>query len=172
MKAEVADTPREPMKAEVADTPREPMKAEVADTPREPMKAEVADTPSEPMKAEAADTPSERPVNIAEMPRERMTGYLADIREDGPMDDAAIASLVRTKVLGRPDLDTGSLVVDVVKGVVFLRGDLKDRRQVDEVVNLTGAVPGVQEVKDLIHLPESPTGSGQTAARLGDAWNG
>ena len=160
------------MKAEVVETPEVPTKAEVADTPDVPTKADVADTPQEPMKAEVANTRQERPRIIADMPPERMQGYLTDIREDRPMDDAAIASLVRTKVLGRPDLDTGNLVVDVVQGVVFLRGDLKDRRQVDEIVNLTGAVPGVQEVKDLIHLPESPTESGQTAARLGDAWNG
>lgn len=153
-----------------------PLPVNVIPTPAreiaERAKDEVADTLHEPTSEDVADTPSQRPVNIADMPRERMRGYLADIREDRPMDDAAIASLVRTKVLGRPDLDTGSLVVDVVQGVAFLRGDLKDRRQVDEVVDLTGAVPGVQEVKDLIHLPESPTGSEQTAARLGDAWNG
>ena len=156
----------------VADSTREPMKAEAADTPREPMKAEAADPPHEPSPEDVADPPQERPVNIADMPRERMSGYLADIREDRPMDDADIASLVRTKVLGRPDLDTGSLVVDVVQGVAFLRGDLKDRRQVDEVVDLTGAVPGVHEVRNLIHLPESKTGSRETATPLGDAWNG
>lgn len=168
----VADTPEVSTTAEVADTTDVPAKAEVADTTEVPAKAEVADTPEVPAKAEVADTPQERPRIIADIPRERTQGYLTDIREDRPMDDAAIASLVRTKVLGRPDLDTGNLVVDVVQGVAFLRGDLKDRRQVDEVVNLTGAVPGVQEVKDMIHLPESPTESGQTGARLGDAWNG
>jgi BON domain len=168
----VADTPEVPTKAEVADTPEVPTKAEVADTPEVPTKAELADAPEVPTKAEVADAPQERPRIIADIPGERTQGYLTDIREDRPMDDAAIASLVRTKVLGRSDLDTGNLVVDVVQGVAFLRGDLKDRRQVDEVVNLTGAVPGVQEVKDMIHLPESPTESGQTAAHLGDAWNG
>ncbi len=167
----VADTPEVPTKAEVADTPEVPTKAELADAPEAPTKAEVADGPEASTKAEVADAPREGPRTIADIPSERTQGYLTDIREDRPMDDAAIASLVRTKVLGRPDLDTGNLVVDVVQGVAFLRGDLKDRRQVDEVVNLTGAVPGVQEVKDMIHLPESPTESGQAAARLGDAWN-
>ena len=156
----------------VADTLHVPATAEVADTPDVPATAEVADTLHETTQEDVADPPQEPPVTIADMPRERIKGYLADIREDRPMDDAAIASLVRTKVLGRPDLDTGGLVVDVVQGVVFLRGDLKDRRQVDEVVDLTGTVPGVQEVQDLIHLPESPTASREAATPLGDAWNG
>jgi len=165
----VAGIHDEPTKDEVADTP-EPTREVVADAPEKPTKDEVAGIPDEPTQEVVADAP-ERPRDIADMPRERMRGYLADIREDRPMDDAAIASLVRTKVLGRPGLDTGRLVVDVVQGVAFLRGDLKDPRQVDEVVDLTSAVPGVLDVKNLIHLPESPTESRPTASPLGDAWN-
>jgi osmotically-inducible protein OsmY len=162
-----ADTTEVPTKA--ADTTQVPTKAEVVATPEVPTKGEVADDPKS---EDVASAPQERPSNVRDMPRERMKGYLADIREDRPMDDATIASLVRTRVLGRPDLDTGSLDVEVVQGVAFLRGDLKDKRQIDEVVDLTGAVPGVQEVQNLIHLPESPTGSRETATPLGDAWNG
>jgi hypothetical protein len=145
------------------------MDAGVVATSDVPTKAEVADDPTPEVVTSA---PQVRPSNVTDMPRERMKGYLADIREDRPMDDAAIASLVRTRVLGRPDLDTGTLDVEVVQGVAFLRGDLKDKRQIDEVVDLTGAVPGVQEVQNLIHLPESPTESRSSATPLGDAWNG
>jgi type IV secretory pathway VirB10-like protein len=154
------DAPEERAKGPVADTPPQaPEKEAVADASQAPEKEAVADTSHEPAKED-----------IAYMPQERLRGYLADTREDRPMDDAAIAARIRMKVLGRPDLETSSLVVDVVQGVAFLRGDLKDRRQIDEVVDLTGAVPGVRKVQNLIHLPESQT-IPRPAAPLGDAWN-
>jgi hypothetical protein len=119
------------------------------DTVSAPIKAEVAGTPEAPMKEAVA-----------------VTG------EDRPNSDAAIADRIRMRVQARPDLQTAGLVVEVLRGVAFLRGDLKDRAQVDEVVDLTGAVPGVQEVQNLIRLPESETISRPAAPDLGDAWNG
>jgi BON domain-containing protein len=169
----MADAPPEPMKAEIADAPPEPMKTEATDAHPGPMKAEATDAPPEPMKAEATDAhPGPMKAEIANTAQEPMKEAAAATREDRPESDDAIAGRIRMKVQERPDLDTGSLVVDVVQGVAFLRGDLKDRRQVDEVVDLTGAVPGVVEVRDLIHLPESPTESIPTVTPLGDAWNG
>lgn len=126
-----------------------PMRDEVADTHREPTKDEVADSTEPPMEEAVAVTPDER-----------------------PNSDAAIADRIRMRVQTRPDLETGDLVVEVLQGVAFLRGDLKDRAQIDEVVDLTGTVPGVQEVQNLIHLPESQTMSRPAAPDLGDAWNG
>ena len=114
-----------------------------------PMKDEVADTLEPPMEEPVAVTPEER-----------------------PNTDTAIADRIRMRVRARPDLETEGLVVEVLRGVAFLRGDLKDRAQIDEVVDLTGAVPGVQEVQNLIHLPESQTMSRPAAPDLGDRWNG
>jgi hypothetical protein len=139
---------REEMPRLPVDTVSAPMK-EVADTPEGPMKDEIADTPERPMKEAVAVT-----------------------REDRPNSDAAIADRIRMRVQTRPDLETEGLVVDVLRGVAFLRGDLKDRAQIDEIVDLTGAVPGVQKVQNLIHLPESQTMSRPTAPDLGDAWSG
>ena len=119
------------------------------DTVTTPIDAEVADTPEAPMKEAVAVT-----------------------REDRPNSDAAIADHIRMRVQARPDLETEGLVVEVLRGVAFLRGDLKDRAQIDEVVDLTGDVPGVQEVQNLIHLPESQTMSRPAGPDLGDAWNG
>jgi osmotically-inducible protein OsmY len=117
-------------------------------------------------------TPQQKPpppVDVASAPIEEA---VAVTRVDPPNSDAAIADRIRTRVQGRPDLETGGLVVEVLRGVAFLRGDLKDRAQIDEVVDLTGAVPGVQEVQNLIHLPESQTISRPAAPDLGDRWNG
>jgi hypothetical protein len=117
------------------------------------------DVVSAPMRDEVADTPE-------------LGEVVAVIPEDRPNSDAAIADRIRMRVQARPDLQTAGLVVEVLRGVAFLRGDLKDRAQIDEVVDLTGAVPGVQEVQNLIRLPESETMSRPAAPDLGDTWNG
>jgi hypothetical protein len=106
-------------------------------------------------------------------PVERPTAAGTPSEDQG---DDAIARRVRQRLQGRPDLETGSLVIDVVRGVAYLRGDLHDRARFDEIVDLTGSVPGVRRVQSLLHLPESET-TGEPANRpptrpLGDAWNG
>lgn len=100
------------------------------------------------------------------------------LREDE--DDAAIAQRIRARLEERSDLGTGGLVIDVVRGVAYLRGELHDRQQFDEVVDLTGSVPGIRRVQSLLHLPEServnrPQSrviSTPTTPSLGDSWNG
>jgi hypothetical protein len=148
---------------------------ERADTPEERTSEAAADTPEERPSKAAADTPRGRAVDdIVYMPQERLRGYLADTRENRTMDDGAIVGRIRMKVLERADLETGSLLIDVVQGVAFLRGELKDRKAIEEIVDLTRSVPGVREVQNLlvIRLPESPAISRSAAESLGDAWNG
>ena len=94
--------------------------------------------------------------------------------------DAAIARAIRSRLEDRSDLETGGLVIDVVRGVAYLRGELHDRQQFDEVVDLTGSVPGIRRVQSLLHLPESERVSRPqsrvistpTTPPLGDSWNG
>jgi BON domain len=95
-------------------------------------------------------------------------------------DDAAIARRIRARLEERSDLGTGGLVIDVVRGVAYLRGELHDRQKFDEVVDLTGSVPGIRRVQSLLHLPESERVSRPqsrvistpTTPPLGDSWNG
>jgi hypothetical protein len=160
---------------ERADTPEERTSEAAADTPEERTSEAAADTPEERPSKAAADTPRGRAVDdIVYMPQERLRGYLADTRENRTMDDGAIVGRIRMKVLERADLETGSLLIDVVQGVAFLRGELKDRKAIEEIVDLTRSVPGVREVQNLlvIRLPESPAISRSAAESLGDAWNG
>ena len=115
---------------------------------------------------------------IADRPEEGPMTDVADAADEGsrdtsePMDDATIARRIRMKVDERPDLETGSLVIDVVRGVAYLRGKLNDRRKLDEIVDLTSAVPGVRRVQSLLHLPESQTIERPATRPLGDSWNG
>ena len=95
-------------------------------------------------------------------------------------DDAAIAQTIRARLEERSDLGTGGLVIDVVRGVAYLRGELHDREKFNEVVDLTGSVPGIRRVQSLLHLPESKRVSRPqsrvistpTTPPLGDSWNG
>ena len=110
--------------------------------------------------------PEARPVEAVALPEDE--------------DDAAIAQTIRKRLEERSDLETGGLVIDVVRGVAYLRGELHDREKFNEVVDLTGSVPGIRRVQSLLHLPESErVGRPQsrvistpTTPPLGDSWNG
>jgi hypothetical protein len=157
-RAEISDTPDEP-EAEISDTPDEP-KAESSDTPDEP-KAEISDTPDEP-KAESSESPDEPSKQAIPLG----PGAL-------PMDDAAIAGRIRTQVFGRPDLETGGVLVDVVRGMAFLRGELREGHAIEEIIDRTRSVPGVRGVQNLIviRMPESVTIT-RPIRTLGDTWSG
>ena len=72
-------------------------------------------------------------------------------------EDARTVERVKTRLRSRPDLGTEDLVVDVVNGVAYLSGDLRDRHTFGEIVDLTREVPGVRRVQSLFHLPDSET---------------
>ena len=122
----------------------------------------------------AASAPAAAPApapaaKVVEAPKERPTDARA-LPEN--QEDAAIARKIQQKLQERSDLEAGSLVIDVVRGVAYLRGDLHDRRRFEEIVDLTGSVPGVRRVQSLLHLPESETISRPVTRHLGDAWSG
>jgi osmotically-inducible protein OsmY len=70
-------------------------------------------------------------------------------------DDRTVADRVRSDVLGRRDLGAGALVVDVQDGVANLRGQVDDAATIERVLDLTKQVSGVQDVVNLVHLPDS-----------------
>jgi hypothetical protein len=150
------ETARTPLPENVVPEP----KAEISDTPDEP-KAEISDTPDEPKAeiSEAPDEPSKQAIPLG-------PGAL-------PMDDAAIAGRIRTQVFGRPDLETGGVLVDVVRGMAFLRGELREGHAIEEIIDRTRSVPGVRGVQNLIviRMPESVTIT-RPIRTLGDTWSG
>jgi hypothetical protein len=128
------------------ETARAPLPEDVVPEP----KAEISDTPEEPRKEAIALGPGATPT-----------------------EDEAIASRIRTEVFGRPDLQTGRIVIDVVRGVAFLRGEMKDGHAIEEIMDRTRSVPGVRGVHNLIliRMPESLTIT-RPVRDLGDAWSG
>ena len=83
-------------------------------------------------------------------------------------EDTSIAGDVRAKLQRRPDLGADELVIDVVNGVAYLSGDLRDQHTFGEVVDLTREVPGVRRVQSLLHLPPSETIPGTTVGPSDD----
>jgi osmotically-inducible protein OsmY len=130
-----------------------------------------------PLPENVAPVSMPEPPIVETKPEVRPTGSSALPEDEG---DGAIARRIRARLEERSDLETGGLVIDVVRGVAYLRGELHDRQKFDEVVDLTGSVPGIRRVQSLLHLPESE-GVTRTESRvisrpvtrhLGDAWNG
>jgi hypothetical protein len=59
-------------------------------------------------------------------------------------------------VLSSLDAPTGDVTVEVVEGVVRVRGQVEDRDHVDQVLGAIRDVPGVVSVESLLHLPGTP----------------
>ena len=145
----------QPMPENVAPTAGAP----VPSAPIPAASAPIASAPASPVPAPPA------PAAAVVRPTEADT-----LPEDQP--DAIIAQRVRQRLEERPDLETSNLMIDVVRGVAYLRGDLPDRSRFDDILDVTGSVPGVRRVQSLLHLPESETISRPTTRHLGDTWSG
>ena len=110
---------------------------------RQPVPDATQESRAEPMSVATPAPPRVEPIPVAS--------------PNAAVEDAKIVRGVRTKLQERRDLRTDDLVVDVVNGVAYLSGDLRDRQTFGEVVDLTGQVPGVRRVESLLHLPHSET---------------
>ena len=82
-----------------------------------------------------------------------------------PADDQALADRVRSEIFRRPDAAKGEVNVDVVDGVVSLRGELDDQAEIDQLVSGARAVPGVREVDNMLHVKEAPAPESKTPSR-------
>jgi osmotically-inducible protein OsmY len=59
----------------------------------------------------------------------------------------------------------GKVDVNVADGVVWLRGEVKHPRQMQQLVARARAIPQVRSVEDLLHLPEAPAPTRTTTPR-------
>jgi osmotically-inducible protein OsmY len=71
------------------------------------------------------------------------------------LNDPALARKVESEVFRDGSLPKGDINVNVEYGVVYLRGELHDREQMDELVARTRKVNGVKGVENLLHLAGS-----------------
>jgi hypothetical protein len=89
--------------------------------------------------------------------------YEAHSTPGPPADDQALADRVRTEIFRRPDAPKGAVNIGVVDGVVDLRGELPDQAEIERLVADARRIPGVRDVKNLLHTPGTPAPSGAAA---------
>jgi hypothetical protein len=71
-------------------------------------------------------------------------------------NDPTIARKVETEVFRSRSVPKGSIDVNVVDGVVYLRGTAKNEAQLKQIETKVRAVPEVVDVQNLLHLPKTP----------------
>jgi hypothetical protein len=76
--------------------------------------------------------------------------------EPKDLDDVTLARKVETEIFRPADAPKGSVDVNVVDGVVQLRGEVESPDLVDELVAKARSVQGVRDVENLLHLPGTP----------------
>jgi hypothetical protein len=85
-----------------------------------------------------------------------------------PVDDRAVADHLRA-VLSGLDVDTSDVNIEVVDGVVRLRGQVADRKISLRVVSAVSGEPGVRFTESFLHLPGQPAPNKVAALRATQA---
>jgi BON domain len=85
--------------------------------------------------------------------------------EGHELNDPALAAKVESELFRPANAPKGSVDVNVVGGVVYLRGALPSREQINELIHRARKVDGVQGVESLLHLPGEPAPPPRAPAR-------
>ena len=73
-----------------------------------------------------------------------------------PVDDATLVDRVESTIFRDPAVAKGRFNINAERGVVFLRGEIDTKEQIEAIVEATRRVPGVRGVRSLLHLPGTP----------------
>jgi BON domain len=76
--------------------------------------------------------------------------------QSAPADDITLAHKVETEIFRPVGAPKGSVDVNAVDGVVWLRGQVGRLEQMRELEERARHVVGVKEVRNLLHLPGTP----------------
>jgi hyperosmotically inducible periplasmic protein len=68
------------------------------------------------------------------------------------LSDGGITALVKSKLLGDPDVSGLKIDVDTENGVVTLKGQVRTQAERDEAIRLTREVDGVKSVQDQLTI--------------------
>jgi hypothetical protein len=74
-------------------------------------------------------------------------------RDPSELNDPALAAKVESELFRPADTPKGSINLNVEHGVVYLRGEVESREQLESLLTRARAVDGVKEVESLLHLP-------------------
>lgn len=75
------------------------------------------------------------------------------------MDDVTLTRKVETEIFRPANAPKGKIDVNAVDGVVWLRGEVKNKSQMQSIEKAVRAIPEVKEVENLLHLPKTPAPS-------------
>jgi hypothetical protein len=73
------------------------------------------------------------------------------------MDDVTLARKVETELFRPRGAPKGSVDINVVEGVVYLRGEVKRPDQIKDLEARARTIPEVRGVENLLHLPKTPS---------------
>jgi hypothetical protein len=89
------------------------------------------------------------------------TGMAQRVRHSKPppkdLDDVTLARKVETELFRPADAPKGSVNIDVVDGIVTLRGEVKSPAQAEALERAARAIPEVRGVENLLKLPKTPS---------------
>jgi osmotically-inducible protein OsmY len=78
------------------------------------------------------------------------------VRESGEFDDSTLQAKVESEIFRDPEAPKGRVSVNAESGVVYLRGELDSREQIEALADAAGRVDGVRGVENLLHTPGEP----------------
>jgi len=81
------------------------------------------------------------------------------------VDDKTLAQRVRSELFADQSVPKGQIDIDVEEGVVVLRGQLDQPKQISEVERRVRRIAGVREVDNLLHPPGKPAPNKAQAQR-------
>jgi len=71
-------------------------------------------------------------------------------------NDATLSQRVESEVFRNPEIPKGRINVNAEQGVVVLRGEVDRPEQIRSIEAAVRRVPGVVDVENLLHLPDTP----------------
>jgi hypothetical protein len=86
---------------------------------------------------------------------------LANRGQAKDLDDVTLARKVETEIFRPANSPKGKVDVNAVEGVVWLRGEVKNQKQIAEIEAKVRSIPEVRGVENLLHLPKTPAPSRQ-----------
>lgn len=71
-------------------------------------------------------------------------------------NDATLANKVESELFSDPQVPKGQISINVEQGTVVLRGELSSQEEIDQIEARVRRVPGVWEVRNLMHTVGTP----------------
>ena len=78
------------------------------------------------------------------------------VRRREPLDDVTLAHKVESELFRRTAVPKGHISINAENGVVFLRGVVERREDVERIEAAAREIDGVRGVENLVHTPDTP----------------